>query len=149
LKRAEAFRRRLLSQGRKDAEKVARQTINLMKKDIQEIMNKGNAVRVGSRMLSAMEMCEERGKITSTDLYREWPDQHQSNCRKYLDRAVVLGFMTRDNTTYPHTFRLVDGWKERIYGEKPRPYVRRPVEARPTRKRSVFAGANSIFNLAA
>jgi hypothetical protein len=38
LKRAEAFRRRLLSQGRELEEKAVRQAINLMKKDIKEIM---------------------------------------------------------------------------------------------------------------
>jgi len=105
-------------------------------------------MRVGSRILQALEMCEQRGKITSSDLYALWRDQEHANCCKYLNRATLLGLMTKDSTTYPHTFRLVDGWKERIYGDKPRPYVRRPVEAKQTRK-SVFAGANSIFNLAA
>ena len=38
MKRAEAFRRRLPDQGRTNDEKVVRQAINLMKKDIKEIM---------------------------------------------------------------------------------------------------------------
>lgn len=106
-------------------------------------------MRVGTRILFALEMCEKLGTITSTDLFKAWGDQHQTNCHKYLSRAVGLRLMTVDRTTYPHTFHAVDGWRERIYGYKPRQYMRKPEETKPMRKTSVFSGANSIFNIAA
>jgi hypothetical protein len=107
-------------------------------------------MRVGKRILFALEMCETLGTITSSHLLKEWADQHQTNCHKYLSRAVGLRLMTVDRTTYPHTFSLVDDWRERVYGKKPRAYVRKTEEVKQVRgKSSVFAGANSIFNLAA
>lgn len=107
-------------------------------------------MRVGKRILFALEMCESLGAITSSHLFKEWADQHQTNCHKYLSRAVGLRLMTVDRTTYPHTFSLVEGWRERVYGDKPRKYVRKTDGVKLVgRRTSVFSGANSIFNLAA
>ncbi len=41
MKRAEAYRKRLLSQGRTLEARAAQQAINLMKRDLKEIMTKG------------------------------------------------------------------------------------------------------------
>ena len=101
-------------------------------------------MRVGERIRFALHLCEELGSINSRDLLQAWGDQTQTNCCKYLKRAVAMGLMEQQKDDFIHTFTLVEGWKERIYGEKPRQYIKRikPVN-------TVRMGANSVFNLAA
>lgn len=96
-------------------------------------------MRVGKRILRLLEIAEQNGNCVSNKILRqEWPEVVDSNCCKYLARAVEMKLLEVINPDdYPKQYRPAEDWKYKVFGDEPRKYVHFgyfTAEAREARK---------------
>lgn len=86
---------------------------------------------IGQRIIQACEIVERLGVCGSPEIYPIM-DIEQTNCIKYLSRAVGMGLLYVNRDFRPHQYYVMPGWRDKI---KPiarvKPYIPRPAR-KPT-----------------
>ncbi len=101
---------------------------------------------IGKRIMQVCETVEKHTTCTSSVLTPIMGTQ-PTNTIKYMHRAVKMGLLTVDKTTRPHSYTIVDNWRDKVNPiARVKPYMVKPrkVTVEPVRVR-----VNSVFELGA
>lgn len=89
-------------------------------------------MRVGVRIKELCAALEGMGSATAAEIHQAtFPELDVHAVRTYCSRAVGMGFVSVDRSTFPMRFTIADGWQI-FKAKKPQPAKQpRPVYVRP------------------